>query len=197
MVVLAAGGSSRMGGPKQIVAVDGEAMVVRAARCTLQSGGADIVLVTGAFADPVTRALARLGDGPMDRLRIVHNRNWQEGQASSIRVAVEVLPAQIEAVIFMPVDQPFTPVRLLRRLQQRWREGADLVAPLVDGRTRGAPALFGRPYWPALLALHGDVGARGILHRHASDFPPCRRTPKRCATSIGRITSRGEGANYR
>ena len=58
---------------------------------------------------------------------------------------------------------------LLRRLQQAWRAGAWLAAPQVEGQIRGAPALFDRHYWPELLALHGDVGARGILHRHRSD----------------------------
>ena len=57
---------------------------------------------------------------------------------------------------------------LLRLLQRRWQMGHDLVAPLVDGEMRGAPALFDRQTWPELMNLRGDMGGRSLLRRHAS-----------------------------
>ncbi|MCC6169359.1 MAG: NTP transferase domain-containing protein, partial [Caldilineaceae bacterium] len=95
---------------------------------------------------------------------------------------------EIEAAIFTPVDQPFVPPALLRRLAQGWRMGAPLAAPVVEGALhgapvvegalhgapvvdsalRGAPALFDRGLWPELMAVRGDVGGREVLRRHAA-----------------------------
>ncbi len=84
-VILAAGRSSRMGRPKQLEAVDGEPMVVRAVRTALQSNVAQVLVVTGAYTDAVTMLLTPFREQVGDRLRLVHNPDWQTGQASSIR----------------------------------------------------------------------------------------------------------------
>ena len=168
-VILAAGRSSRMGRPKQLEAVDGEPMVVRAVRTALQSDVAQVIVVTGAYADAVTALLTPLLEQTGDRLRLVHNPDWQTGQASSIRAAIAALAAPIGAALFLPTDQPFVPPVLLQQLIRAWRGGARLVAPLVDGQVRGAPALFDRSLWPEMLTLTGDIGARPLLQKHQSD----------------------------
>ncbi|HXF60909.1 MAG TPA: NTP transferase domain-containing protein, partial [Caldilineaceae bacterium] len=68
--------------------------------------------------------------------------------------------------IFLPVDQPFLPPALLRRMARLWREGARMVAPQVEGELRGAPALFDRALWPELYKVEGDVGGRAVLRRY-------------------------------
>ena len=168
-VILAAGRSSRMGRPKQLEAVDGEPMVVRAVHTALQSDVAQVIVVTGAYVDAVTALLTPLLEQTGDRLRLVHNPDWQTGQASSIRAAIAALPAPIGAALFLPTDQPFVPPVLLQQLIRAWRSGARLVAPLVDGQVRGAPALFDRNLWPEMLTLTGDIGARPLLQKHQSD----------------------------
>ncbi len=162
IVVLAAGGSRRMGRPKQLELVGGEAMVVRAARTALASNAGPVVVVTGAEADPVAALLAERAPAAA----IVHNAAWETGQATSVQAALQALPASVEAAILMPVDQPYLDEVLLRRLVLAWRAGADLVAPNIDGTMRGAPALFARPYWPKLMAVTGDVGGRAVLAAH-------------------------------
>ncbi|MDQ3248775.1 MAG: selenium cofactor biosynthesis protein YqeC, partial [Chloroflexota bacterium] len=183
-VVLAAGQSRRMGRAKQLEIVDGEAMVVRAVRTALQSEVATVLVVTGAYADAVAALLSPLLAEAGDRLRLVHNPDWQSGQASSIRTAIQMLSAsallpgerfkghpgaRFAAALFTPTDQPFAPATLLRQLICRWRSGARLAAPLVDEEVRGAPALFDRSLWPELLTLQGDVGARPLLQKYHAE----------------------------
>ncbi|MFO7631405.1 MAG: selenium cofactor biosynthesis protein YqeC [Caldilinea sp.] len=165
VVVLAAGGSSRMGRPKQLTAVEGAPMVARAVHTALRSNIGPVVVVTGAKDDAVRAALAEWSDV----ISVVHNAAWAEGQATSVAAALAALPSAVEAAIFMPVDQPFLDPLLLRRLHMAWRTGADLVAPQVEGEMRGAPALFDRCFWGELLALQGDVGGRRVLAAHRDE----------------------------
>ncbi len=170
VIVLAAGGSRRMGRPKQLERVNGEAMVVRAARTALASNAGPVVVVTGAEADAVAALLAERAPAAT----IVHNAAWEGGQATSMQAALRALPASVEAAILMPVDQPHLDEVLLRRLVLAWRTGADLAAPTIAGAMRGAPALFDRRFWPALMAITGDVGGRAVLAAH---HEACKAVP--------------------
>jgi molybdenum cofactor cytidylyltransferase len=174
-VVLAAGESRRFGAPKQLATVDGEAMVVRATRRALESGAQQVLVITGAYADQVQAVLEPLRRQAGARLRLVVNEEWATGQSSSLRVAVEALEAEaggsgFEALLCLPVDQPWLESALLRRLVQAWRAGAALAAPSVEGELRGAPALFDRSFFAALREVEGDKGGRDLLRRHAEQL---------------------------
>ena len=168
-IVLAAGASRRMGEPKQLLRWRGEPLVARAARSALQSGASEAIVVSGAVREQVEAALEPLRREAGGRLRVVFNAAWQEGQAGSVRAAVEALPAACEAALFLPVDQPRLPAALLRRLWQRWRGGSDLAAVAVGGAIRGAPALFDRRYFDLLKRVEGDRGGGALLRQHAAD----------------------------
>ena len=168
-IVLAAGASRRMGEPKQLLRWRGEPLVARAARSALQSGAAAAIVISGAVREQVEAALEPLRREAGGRLRVVFNAAWQEGQAGSVRAAVEALPTACEAALFLPVDQPRLPAALLRRLWQRWRGGSDLAAVAVGGAIRGAPALFDRRYFGLLKRVEGDRGGGALLRRHAAD----------------------------
>lgn len=165
VVVLAAGGGARMQKAKQLIAVDGAPMIARAVRTALQAAVGPVWVVTGAEAEAVHAALSPWREA----VALVHNPEWQAGQATSVATALHNLPETVEAAIFMPVDQPFLDPLLLRRLFTAWRVGADLAAPQVEGELRGAPALFDRRFWGELLTLHGDVGGRRVLAGHADE----------------------------
>jgi molybdenum cofactor cytidylyltransferase len=171
-VILAAGASTRLGRPKQLEPVGGEPLLLRAL-AVAASRPEPVYLVTGAYADQVRNLLARLPGSLAEvlagRLHLIHNPAWAEGQATSLHASIRGLPATVEAAIWLPVDQPFLEPALLARLTAAWRQGADLVAPSVDGELRGAPALFDRRRWPALLAVTGDRGGRAVLQQYAAE----------------------------
>lgn len=182
-VVLAAGGSSRMGEAKQLLAWAGEPLVVRAARLALESGANQTFVVTGAHGEEVQAALDPLRKEAGKRLQVVPNSHWAEGQSTSVQAAVRALPDSCEAALFLPVDQPHLPVTLLRRLFHLWRTGWDMAAPSVAGEVRGAPAVFDRSYWPDLLALTGDRGGRPLLKNRKTDVATIE-TPAHWLTDI-------------
>lgn len=167
LIILAAGRSSRMGRPKQLEVVDGEPMVVRAASLALSCKAQQTFLVTGAYADQIEQILLPLPE--RNRLALIHNPHWQEGQSTSVHAAIQALNDEIQAVLFLPVDQPFVTAAFLQVIINAWQAGAALVAPQVNGEPRGAPALFTRSYFPELLQIQGDVGGRLVLMKHRNE----------------------------
>ena len=182
-VVLAAGESRRMGQPKQLLHWHDEPLVTRAARAALESGATETIVVTGAVNNEVEAALAPLRAAWGPRLRTVFNSDWQDGQAGSVRAAVEALPPACEAALFLPVDQPRLPAALLRRLLQSWRAGNDLAAVAANGAIRGAPALFDRRFFAQLGQVQGDRGGGPLLQQHAAQLSTIE-TPEKWLTDV-------------
>ncbi|HYK06051.1 MAG TPA: NTP transferase domain-containing protein [Thermoanaerobaculia bacterium] len=162
VVILAAGGSRRLGRPKQLVEIEGQPLVLRAAEAALAAGSGSVHVVVGA---EVVRIREALGDLPVD---LVVNEAWQEGVASSIRAAIEAIERRerpVETLILMLCDQPGVSGDVLRRLLDAYRTTR---APVVASRYPegpGVPALFHAELFPALKSLDGDVGARELI-RH-------------------------------
>ena len=161
-VVLAAGGSARLGTAKQLVPLRGVPLVRRVARAALRAGLAPVAVVVGARDRDVARALEGLA------VHVVRNALWREGIASSIRCGVRAVRTdrRVSGVVLMVCDQPRLGAPVLRRLvaaHERHRE-ADAVASAY-ARTLGVPALFPRRRFPALSRLRGDRGAKDLLRR--------------------------------
>jgi molybdenum cofactor cytidylyltransferase len=162
-IILAAGGSRRLGTPKQLLCIDGESLVRRAARVALASRCRAVFVVLGAHAAAVGAELDGL---PLGR---VTNRAWREGMGSSIRAGIASVARDrsFDAALLLLADQPGVTAALIDRLANELDAGdADLVACTYAG-TVGAPALFARRYFPALQALRGDRGAKSVLLAHA------------------------------
>jgi molybdenum cofactor cytidylyltransferase len=157
--ILAAGSSSRLGRPKQLLDFHGRPFVRAVAEAALASGLAPVQVVTGDHADAVAAALNGLP------VKLVHNHAWREGQASSIRVGVATLPANTGATVFLLADQPHVPPALIRALTDAHALGLfPVVAPVVGDR-QANPVLFDRVSFPDLRALTGDVGGRAVIAR--------------------------------
>ena len=154
-LLLAAGRSRRFGTDKLCAKLDGKA-VIRWSVGTLSPLEAVYVVVPPG-ADAVTQALSRLD------VRFVVNLGRDEGMASSIRAGIGALPDEVVAVVIALADQPRSLAAVTAALVDRWHGGdvAAVVPLYLDGR--GHPVLFGRECFPALLALRGDVGARGVI----------------------------------
>ncbi len=162
-VILAAGEGSRLGGPKQVAEVGGEPLVVRALRLALQSDAEEIVVVTGAHAQQTAQALTPWTAQPASRVRVVHNAAWASGQASSMQAGLAALSPATQAALLLPVDQPFLPVSLLRRLASLWRAGWPIAAraSTANCAAQRRPCSTGR--CTELHAVRGDRGGRDVL----------------------------------
>ncbi len=159
-IVLAAGGSTRMGRPKQLLTVDGQPMVRRVAEAVCEAGLGQVVIVVGAHAESVSRALAGL---PVD---IVRNEAWAEGMSSSVRAGLRAVRPESQAALLVLADQPRLTPNVIRALVVRYQvTGAHIVAPFYRGQ-RGNPVLFDRALFAELLQVKGDQGGRLLLARH-------------------------------
>jgi len=156
-VILAAGGSRRLGRPKQVVSWQGEPLVRRAARAAVESSCARTLVVVGAAEAQVRDALVGLA------VDVVSNGDWAEGIASSIRCGVaDVAAGGVGAVLLVACDQPALTASHLDRIVASWGRGARAVGSRYAA-TLGVPALFDRSLFPSLLALRGDAGAKKLL----------------------------------
>ncbi len=162
VVILAAGGSRRLGHPKQLVRVGGKSLVRAAAEAALSARSASVHIVVGADSARVREEIAELP------IEVVRNEAWQTGMASSIRAAIDAIERRdrpVETLILMLCDQPGVSGETLRRLLVAYRATR---APVIASRYPegpGVPALFHAALFPALKSLEGDVGARELI-RH-------------------------------
>lgn len=160
-VILAAGASTRMGTPKQLLELEGKPLVVRAVEAALASPAWPVVVVLGAHEEKIRPALARLP------VLIAENPAWTEGMAASIRTGVTTLrqfSRALDAALIALCDQPaFSTAVIAQLVAAQGTTGRSIVAAYYSGRN-GAPALFMREHFPALVALTGEEGARALLN---------------------------------
>ena len=165
-VVLAAGGSRRMGSPKQLLRIDGITLVRRAAETALASRCEGVYVIVGAAAETVRREVSEL------RLQVVENRHWEKGLAGSIRVGIEAVRTarpEFDAAILTPVDQPWIHSALLDRLIEVFEGGEREIVACSYAGTVGAPALFSRRHFADLTSSSGDRGAKSVLEARAAE----------------------------
>jgi molybdenum cofactor cytidylyltransferase len=158
-VVLAAGRSTRMGGPNKLLAdVGGRPMVRIAVEQALASKARPVIVVTGHQREAVEAALRDLP------VKFVHNPEFEEGLSTSLKAGVAALPDNVDGAIICLGDMPQVDAALINRLIAVLDpdRGALVVIPTIDGK-RGNPVVWSRRFFPDLMALEGDVGARGLI----------------------------------
>jgi molybdenum cofactor cytidylyltransferase len=172
-VVLAAGGATRFGKPKQLAIFQGQTFVRRIVAAASEAGCMPIIVVVGPNAAQITSEVVGLP------VSVALNGNWSEGLGSSIAVGVEHaadIAPDLDAAILVACDQPFVNAATLSQLIQLHLENGKPIVASAYAETLGIPALFDRSCFADLLALRGDSGAKGIIlargHDVASfDFP--------------------------
>jgi molybdenum cofactor cytidylyltransferase len=158
-IVLAAGGSTRMGTPKQLLPWQGKPLVRHAVEKALAAGLDPVIVVTGFAAAEVEQALAHLP------VIIARNPGWELGQSASIQCGLRKIPPACGAAIFLLTDMPQVPLNILRaELEIYQTEPVAILCPSFDGQ-RGNPVLFARQTFPALMNLTGDTGGRALFDR--------------------------------
>ena len=167
IILLAAGQSSRLGRPKQLLQYGGESLVYHAARVAVEAGMGPVMVVTGSNSQSVEMALKECD------VHLAFNPQWEEGMGASIRFgtteALERFPGT-DGLLLMVCDQPFIHAG---HLQHLWETQVETRKPIVTSEyagIRGTPALYHASLFEELRALGGDKGARPLLERHAMDI---------------------------
>jgi molybdenum cofactor cytidylyltransferase len=165
IVILAAGASTRLGRPKQLLPWQGKTLLQHAVETALTIATQPVV-VTGCNADQLVAGVDHT------QTHIVFNPEWEQGIASSIRCGLQALLNRTpppDQVIFMVCDQPFvTPALLLDLVNERQKSHKSIIASSYAG-TLGIPALFDKTHFAQLLDLQGDTGARKIIQQYGEE----------------------------
>lgn len=157
-IVLAAGSSSRLGQPKQLLDLEGRPLLQHAIDAAEGAGLFDVLIVLGHRADDVAAAVT-ISEGT----RVVVNPDYAEGQATSLRTGLQAADPKSKAAIVLLGDQPAVNAVSLRALADAYeRTESPIVQATYSGRP-GHPVLFDRSLWADLEAIEGDKGARDLL----------------------------------
>ncbi len=162
-VVLAAGRSTRMGGPNKLLEeINGKPLVRIVTEQVLASRAGPVIVVTGHQRERVEHALAGL------RVSFVHNPDFAGGLSTSLKAGIKAVPAEADGTLVTLGDMPQVSAALLDRLIATFdpERGALVVVPTFDGK-RGNPVLWARRFFPDLMAVEGDVGARHLIAGYA------------------------------
>ncbi|HEY4161747.1 MAG TPA: NTP transferase domain-containing protein, partial [Dongiaceae bacterium] len=164
-IILAAGTSSRMGRNKLLLEFAGQPILCHAVDQALAAGIQDIVVVGGHQAARIREALGdRLA---ASSIRMVEAREHKLGMSASLKTGIRALAPKTEAALVLLGDMPQVSAALIKRLLSAYNpvEGRTIVVPTMNGK-RGNPVLFDRKFFPEILELAGDVGARHLIGQH-------------------------------
>jgi molybdenum cofactor cytidylyltransferase len=159
-MILAAGAATRMGELKQLLSFAGKTLVERAVDLALEAGFAPVVLVVGAEAQTVERAI---NGKPV---QIVKNDNWETGMGSSIRcgmAAIKEIRPDLPAVAILLADQPLVTAENLKSMREQLEQNTCSVVAAEYSGTVGVPAIFRREVFGRLAAVAPDAGAKKLL----------------------------------
>ena len=156
-VVLAAGGSTRLGKPKQLLPLGEHPLLAHVLHCVRQSSVDRKYIVLGFAEDQIREQV------PLHDFEIIHNQDYFAGQSTSIRRTIETMPDDVSAVVFVLGDQPLQVPEVIDTIIGSYRDDpAPAVQPqFADGP--GNPVLIDRELFGELLELTGDTGARPVL----------------------------------
>lgn len=157
-IILAAGTSSRLGQPKQLLELDGRPMLQYVVDSATEAGLDEIVVVLGHDADRIASALALPGNA-----RIVINDHYERGQSSSLRTGIDALDPRSPAAVILLGDQPGLSPEAIRRAIDAFASASDPIVRTFWRGTPGHPVVVARSHWAALREIIGDRGARDLL----------------------------------
>jgi molybdenum cofactor cytidylyltransferase len=162
-IILAAGRSTRMGGPNKLLAELGGKKLVRiVTEQALASKASEVIVVTGHQAELVENSLQGL------KVKFVRNPDFAGGLASSVKAGIAAVPAGADGAVICLGDMPLIDANLIDRLIETFApdRGNLIAVPVSEGR-RGNPVLWSRRFFSELMTLDGDVGARHLIAKHA------------------------------
>ena len=163
-LVLAAGRSRRMAPLNKLLVADshGVAMITRVVDHVIASGVRPVLVVTGHERERVEEALSGRP------IHFVHAEDYAEGLSASLKAGLAALPPEPEGVLVALGDMPLVDSSVMARILAGFdpEEGRAIVQPTFRGK-QGNPVLWGREFFPEMMAITGDIGARQLVGRHA------------------------------
>ncbi len=162
---MAAGGSSRMGQPKQLLAWQDSTLIETVVTTALELANTDVHVVLGAHNDLITEHLKSY------QVELYYNPSWAEGLGNSISFGVSQIQAQdYTAVLILLADQPFISSFDLKKLIDHYKgTNKKIIGTSYPQGKVGVPALFDNYYFDQLIKLKGDKGASKLIHKHLED----------------------------
>ncbi|HMS39340.1 MAG TPA: nucleotidyltransferase family protein [Pyrinomonadaceae bacterium] len=165
IIILAAGASSRLGTPKQLLRFEGKTLLRRAVETAIETNYRIIVVLGANFE----RTKAEIEDLEIE---ICFNKNWQDGMSSSLKTGLkkllEIAP-NLSAVIITLCDQPFINSQVFNNLAETFEKTNAPIVACNYAETIGVPALFSHLFFDELLNLSADEGARKIIKNHLAE----------------------------
>ena len=170
-LILAAGNSSRLGSPKQLIEFEGQTLIERITETAL-SISEEILIVLGGNSELILPKLERFNNV----ISTIYNPDWKEGMGTSIRIGVEKLAENSDLIIILLADQPFISKVLLQNMLQSYAKTQNPIVSCIYSNSLGVPILFDKSVFFELLKLNGDKGAKSFLHLYKNristiDFP--------------------------
>jgi len=157
-IILAAGGSSRLGRPKQLLDWFGKTFVKQLINLAHEAQLDPVIVVTGAYSEEIEQAILR------EDVVIARNEAWQDGQSSSMKVGVKALDEKpVDSFMIFLCDQPHVPIELIKKMiKESQKEELDIVATSVGGKIC-PPTLFKARCRKGIMVLQGDQGGRALF----------------------------------
>jgi molybdenum cofactor cytidylyltransferase len=166
LIILAAGASTRMGTPKQLLKYGQQSLIYHVVEVAIASVCHPVIVVSGAYAERIKQEIEPL------QVHTVENPLWGEGMSTSIRVGMETLNAinpEAEAVVLMLCDQPFVFPQLINQLVEIHQTTLKLIVASEYAAIVGVPALFKRVLFSELITLSGITGARQVIKKYTQE----------------------------
>ncbi|SEI40937.1 molybdenum cofactor cytidylyltransferase [Dyadobacter sp. SG02] len=169
IVILAAGNSSRLGEPKQLLQYQGKSLIRHIAEAALEIVGGNVIVVTGSNSELIDTELKDLP------CKLAFNTAWQEGMSVSIKTGIHALAGHaphVKGSVLAVSDQPFVSVEIFLALIHTFEKTGKGIIASQYSDSLGTPAFFAASYFPALLQLTGAEGAKKLFKRYADDVVP-------------------------
>ncbi len=164
VIVLAAGEATRMGFPKLLLQIKGKSLLQHVIDNALQSKVSEVIVVLGAEATKLRREIKQ------SQVQIIENASYKEGLSTSLKVGLQAISPQAQAVLVLLGDQLLVSHAIIDTLIDKYEEsGSIMVAPVYNGK-RGNPVLFDRSLIPDLIKVTGDKGGREIIEKHIAQL---------------------------
>ncbi len=170
IVVLAAGASTRLGQPKQLLRLGEKTLLAQICETALSVENQQVSVVLGAHCEAIKPAIEHLP------VQIFTNEKWSEGMGGSIACGMAHLPENTDAVLLLLCDQPFVTPVFLENLVEKWQHSPASIVASAYGGSFGPPALFDQKLFPELARLEGQKGAKKLMEKYRAqlelvDFP--------------------------